>query len=93
MRDRPLISVTFGIVWGGLEKAQGVYRTVRRFAELPIRALMTVGRRFHVDALTPPSNTRVERWVAQADVLATADLLRFRTERKRSKDYAHHDRA
>ena len=76
MSDRPLVYVTFGSVLGGLEEAHSVYRTaLDAVADLPIRALMTVGRRFDVDALTPPSNTRVEQWVAQADVLAAADLV------------------
>ena len=76
MRARPLVYVTFGTVLGGLEEAHSVYRTaLDAVAGLSIRALMTVGRRFDVDTLTPPSNTRVERWVAQADVLAAADLV------------------
>jgi MGT family glycosyltransferase len=76
IRDRPLVYVTFGSVLGGLEEAHSVYRTaLDAVAELPVRALMTVGRRFEVNALTPSSNTRVEQWVAQADVLAAADLV------------------
>lgn len=74
--DRPLVYVTFGSVLGGLVEADSVYRTaLDAVAELPIRALMTVGHRFDIDALTPPGNTRVERWVAQDDVLAVADLV------------------
>jgi UDP:flavonoid glycosyltransferase YjiC (YdhE family) len=74
--DRPLVYVTFGSVLGGLDEAHTVYSTaLDAVAELPIRVLMTVGRRFDVDALTPPSNTHVEQWVAQGDALAGADLV------------------
>ncbi len=73
----PLISMTFGTVLGHMSMAAGIYRTaLRAVADLPIRVLLTVGRRFDHSSLGPvPANVRVESWVDQRDVLAEADLV------------------
>lgn len=77
MSDRPLAYVTFGSVLGGIHEAEAVYRTaLAAVVDLPIRVLMTVGRRFDIEKLGPvPGNVHVERWVPQADVVAVADLV------------------
>jgi UDP:flavonoid glycosyltransferase YjiC (YdhE family) len=72
--DRPLVYVTFGSVAGTMPAATSLYRSaLEAVAEVPARVLLTVGRETDVDAIgAPPPNVRVERWVAQADVLAEA---------------------
>jgi UDP:flavonoid glycosyltransferase YjiC (YdhE family) len=75
--DRPLVYVTFGSVLGQLPEAATVYRTaLAAVAGLPARVLLTVGRGLDPGRLGPiPANVRVERWVAQDDVLAAARLV------------------
>ena len=74
---QPLVYVTFGSVLSGMEEAHNVYQTAMdAVAELPVRVLMTVGRRFDQQRLQPvPSNTHVEGWVPQTDVFAAAELV------------------
>jgi UDP:flavonoid glycosyltransferase YjiC (YdhE family) len=75
--DRPLVYVTFGTVLGTLREARGVYRAVLdAIADLPIRALMTIGHAFAAESLGQvPDNTHVEQWVPQADVFAAAQVV------------------
>lgn len=75
--DRPLIYATFGTVLGHLAEARPVLRTaLDALAELPARVLVTVGRFLDPAGLgAVPLNTRVERWVAQEDVLAHASVV------------------
>ena len=75
--DLPLLYVTFGSVAGSLPPFAGLFgETIAALAEVDVRVLMTVGRRFDIDALGPlPANTRVERWWRQADVLAHAAAM------------------
>jgi UDP:flavonoid glycosyltransferase YjiC (YdhE family) len=73
----PLVYMTFGTVLGHMSIAAGVYRTaMSAIGGMPVRALLTVGRRFDRSCLGPiPANVHVEAWVDQADVLASADLV------------------
>ena len=75
--DRPLVYVSLGTVLGHMSTAASVYRAViAAVAELEVRVLLTVGRRFdtaELGAVAP--NVRVEPWVDQADALAEADLV------------------
>ena len=74
---KPLIYLSFGTVMGYLAGAATVYRTaLGAVAELPVRVLLTVGRRFDQSSLGPlPPNVHVEAWVDQVDALAEADLV------------------
>jgi MGT family glycosyltransferase len=69
--------VSFGTVLGYMSRATGVFRAVLDALDgLPVRALLTVGRRFDPALLAPvPPNVRVEAWVDQADVLGQVDLV------------------
>ena len=71
---QPLVYVTFGSVAGQFPQALPVYGLAMRAVEdLPVRVLLTVGRDLDLDALpSAPDNVRVERWVAQQDVLGHA---------------------
>ena len=75
--DEPLVYLTLGTVIGHMSHAAGVYRTVLRALEdLPVRVLLTVGRRFDASELgVPPANTHVESWVNQERVLPEAALV------------------
>lgn len=76
-QQMPLVYITFGSVFGGLSEARSVYRVaLDAVADLPVRALLTVGRAFDLESLgSVPANVHVERWVAQTDVFAAADLV------------------
>jgi UDP:flavonoid glycosyltransferase YjiC (YdhE family) len=69
--DRPLIYVTFGSVTPTMEFFPDVYRrAIDALAGLPLRVLVTVGRdRDPAEVGRVPANVRVERWVAQADLM------------------------
>ncbi len=69
--------MTFGTVLGYMSMATDVYRSVLRAIDcLPVRALLTVGKKFDRSMLGPiPANVRVEDWVDQADVLPHADVV------------------
>jgi MGT family glycosyltransferase len=69
--DRPLVYVTFGSVAPSMEFFPGLYRdAIGALGSLPLRLLVTVGRDRDPAALGPlPPNVRVERWVAQADLM------------------------
>lgn len=73
----PLVYLTFGTVLGHMSYAAEVYRVALQAVEtLPVRVLLTVGRRFDPSTLGPvPANVHVERWVDQDDVLWEADLV------------------
>lgn len=75
--DRPLVYVTFGSVLGHLPEATDVYRgALQAVRDLPVRALVTVGRATDVTTLGPiPENARVEQWVTQDDVLRHAAVV------------------
>ncbi len=76
-RDTPLVYLTFGSVLGGLPEACAVYRgALAALGGLPVRVLLTVGRRFDAAQLGHvPGNVHAEPWVPQADVLAEATLV------------------
>lgn len=76
-RDRPLVYVTFGSVTGSLPPFAGVFRqALDGLADLPVRVLMTVGRRVDLAGLGPvPANARVESWWPQPAALAHADAV------------------
>jgi MGT family glycosyltransferase len=72
--DLPLVYMTFGTdtkVFGPRYRA-----AISAVAALPVRALLTTGRRFDLDALgTVPANLRIEAWVPQAEVFPRAAAL------------------
>ncbi|MGO9977315.1 MAG: glycosyltransferase [Solirubrobacteraceae bacterium] len=74
---RPLVYVTFGTVLGHLPEARSVFRTaLDAVGQLPVRALVTVGRAIDPAALGPiPHNVHVEQWVPQNDILQRASLV------------------
>jgi UDP:flavonoid glycosyltransferase YjiC (YdhE family) len=69
--ERPLVYVTFGSVAPTMEFFPGLYRdAIAELGSLPLRLLVTVGRDRDPAELGPlPPNVRVERWVAQADLM------------------------
>jgi UDP:flavonoid glycosyltransferase YjiC (YdhE family) len=76
-RDRgelPLIYITFGTVAGRLPKSQAAFRrALAAVADLPVRALLTLGPVMPLAELGPiPANVTVETFVPQADILARA---------------------
>jgi MGT family glycosyltransferase len=72
--ERPLVYASFGSVVGVNEFAAGLYRAVGdAVRELPIRVLLTVGKRFDISSLgAVPPNVHVEPWVPQGDVFPHA---------------------
>lgn len=68
---RPLVYVTFGSVAPTMEFFPGLYRdAIAELGSLPLRLLVTVGRDRDPAELGPlPANVRVERWVAQAELM------------------------
>lgn len=69
--DRPLVYVTFGSAVPTSDLFPSLYRdAIDVLAPLPLRLLVTVGRDRDPAELGPlPANVRVERWVAQADLM------------------------
>jgi MGT family glycosyltransferase len=69
--ERPLVYVTFGSVAPTMDFFPGLYRdAIAELGSLPLRLLVTVGRDRDPAELGPlPPNVRVERWVAQADLM------------------------
>jgi UDP:flavonoid glycosyltransferase YjiC (YdhE family) len=72
--DAPLVYVSFGTVVGDLPIGPVAYRAaVEALTELPVRALLSLGRTRDVSELGPlPGNVHVESWVPQAEVLRHA---------------------
>jgi UDP:flavonoid glycosyltransferase YjiC (YdhE family) len=68
---RPLVYVTFGSAAPSTDFFPGLYRAaIDALAGLPVRVLVTIGRDRDPAELGPvPANVRVERWVAQADLM------------------------
>ena len=72
--DGPLVYATFGTVAARVPFAATAFRTVAdAVAGLPVRVVATVGEDGPVDGFPP--NVRVERWVPQHDVLASAAVM------------------
>jgi UDP:flavonoid glycosyltransferase YjiC (YdhE family) len=73
----PLLYLTFGTVLGHMTMATDVYRiALRAVADLPVRVLLTTGRKLDRSQLGPaPANVHVEAWIDQRDALAAADLV------------------
>lgn len=70
--DRPLVYVSFGSVAATFPPAASVYASaLDAVAELPARGLLTTGGH-DLELGDVPANVHVERWVAEADVLAHA---------------------
>lgn len=74
---RPLVYATFGSVAAALPQFAPVYRAaVEALADLPVRALLTVGAHGgQLDLGTVPTHVHVERWVTQDDVLAATTAV------------------
>ena len=75
--SQPLLYVTFGSVAGSLPPFAGVFKeAIDGLADLPVRVLMTVGRRLDVASLDPlPANVMVVPWWPQAQVLGHASAI------------------
>ncbi len=75
--DHPLVYVTFGSVTGSLGPFDGVFaEAVDGLAELPVRVLMTVGRRLDAETLRPlPANACVVPWWPQGCALKNAAAM------------------
>ncbi|MBV8303014.1 MAG: glycosyltransferase family 1 protein [Acidimicrobiia bacterium] len=75
--DAPLIYLTFGTVLGHMTIAAQVYGTaIAAVAELDVRVLLTVGRKFDASELgTLPAKVHVEWWIDQSDAFAEADVV------------------
>ncbi len=75
--DLPLVYVTFGTVFGHMSFAADVLNAaLRAVAELDVRVLVTVGRRFDLAQLeTIPPNTHVEPWIDQRRVFPEASIV------------------
>ena len=73
----PLVYVSFGSHAAASHHFPGVYRRAAlALAELPVRALLTIGDRRDPDELGPlPASVRVERWVPQTAVMAQASAM------------------
>ena len=73
----PLVYVSFGSHAAASHHFPAVYRRAgEALAELPVRALLTIGDRRDPAELGPqPPNVRVERWVPQAAVMAQASAM------------------
>lgn len=76
-RSLPLVYVTFGSVAAGIGSFQDLYPgVVSALAEIPVRALLTVGDAGDVEALKPlPANVHVEHWWPQQDVMPYASAV------------------
>jgi UDP:flavonoid glycosyltransferase YjiC (YdhE family) len=68
----PLVYVTMGTVQN---RALDLGPLVREVARLPVQVLVAVGQDGETDLAEQPPNVRVERWVDQAQVLATASAV------------------
>ena len=75
--DHPLVYVTFGSVTGSLGPFDAVFaEALDGLAGLPVRVLMTVGRRFDAQRLPPlPANACVLPWWPQDAALAHAAAM------------------
>ena len=73
----PVVYITFGTVATTMPEALSLYQTaIAAVAQLPVRALLTTGRGFDVQALGAiPANVRVEAWVPQAEVFPHAAVM------------------
>ena len=73
----PLVYVTFGSVAPGMGPMLPMLaEMVAAVATLPVRVLVTVSDQVDPAALGPvPPNVRVERWVAQSEVLTAASAV------------------
>jgi UDP:flavonoid glycosyltransferase YjiC (YdhE family) len=73
----PLVYVSFGSEAAASHHFPGLYRRAAlALAELPVRALLTIGDRRDPAELGPlPASVRAERWVPQAAVMAQASAV------------------
>jgi UDP:flavonoid glycosyltransferase YjiC (YdhE family) len=73
----PLVYVSFGSEAPASEHFPGVYRkAIAELADLPVRALVTIGDRRHPAELGPlPPSVQVEHWVAQSEVMPRAAAM------------------
>jgi UDP:flavonoid glycosyltransferase YjiC (YdhE family) len=76
-QQAPLVYVTFGSVAAGIGFFPDFYRAVLgALADLPVRILLTVGEAGDPALLGPtPSNTHVERWWPQEQVMRRATAM------------------
>jgi UDP:flavonoid glycosyltransferase YjiC (YdhE family) len=74
-RDRPRVYLTLGTVFP-LESEDLLARLLAAIAALPVDVVATTGRDVDPAELGPqPPNVRLERWLPQASVLPTVDLV------------------
>ena len=70
---RPLVYLTLGTV---ADNPALLIAAANAIGKLPVRLLIAAGPNHDPDALGPqPANVRVERWVAQAELLPHCDLV------------------
>ena len=76
-RREPMIGSEALEIAGGIERFRSIYRVaLNAVAELPVRALLTTGKRLGPSVLGAiPPNVHVEAWVPQRDVLPRAAAL------------------
>jgi UDP:flavonoid glycosyltransferase YjiC (YdhE family) len=71
----PTVYFTLGTIYN-MESGDLFQRVLAGLRDLPIRLVVTVGRDLDPAELGPqPANVRIERYVAQADVLPQCDLV------------------
>jgi MGT family glycosyltransferase len=75
--EAPLVYVTFGTVAASMGLFPGLYRAaIAAVADLPVRALVTLGEAGDPDVLEPlPANVHVERYWPQHGVLPHASAM------------------
>lgn len=75
--SQPLVYVTMGSVFGGLDGSPAAYRLLlEAISDLPVNAILTLGRAVDAaDLGVIPANTQVVQWLDQAEILPKASMV------------------